>query len=85
MYMQKGALDRYTQLSVAQQMQLQTKIEKLITDAMKDGSEAQAIKEALTWFDLKETPEMSSLREESARVGEESNRIFGERNDGIIT
>lgn len=25
---------------------------------------------------------MSSLREESARVGEESNRIFGERNDG---
>jgi len=82
MYMQKGALDRYTQLSVAQQMQLQTMIEKLITDAMKDGSEEKAIKEALTWFDLKETPEMSSLREESARVGEESNRIFGERNDG---
>jgi hypothetical protein len=84
MYMQKGTLDRYTQLSVAQQMQLQQRIEKYLSAAMKKGDALEATKDALTWFDLRETTEMAALHQEATRLGEESNQIFGERNDGLF-
>lgn len=84
MYMQKGVLDRYTQLSVEQQMLLQSRIERLISGALKNGTAAEAIQEALTWFDPEETDEMAALREEARKLGDESNKIFGERNDGYF-
>ena len=83
MYMQKGVLDRYTQLNVEQQIQLQSRIEKLISEALKSGDSKKAILDALNWFDLKETNEMIALREEATELGEESNTLFGERNDGL--
>ncbi len=83
MYMQKGVLDRYTQLNVGQQIQLQSRIEKLISEALKSGDSKKAILDALNWFDLKETNEMIALREEATALGEESNTLFGERNDGL--
>lgn len=82
MYMQKGALDRYTQLSVSQQMKLQSRIENHISLALKGGDTGEAIEEALTWFEFEESNKMIKLREESALLGEESNKIFGVRNDG---
>jgi hypothetical protein len=84
MYMQKGALDRYTQLSVAQQMHLQSKIENHIADALKSGDSKKAIDEALTWFHLQETTEMATLKEEARTLGEKSNKLFGVRNDGYF-
>jgi len=84
MYMQKGALDRYTQLGVAQQIELQSRIEKKIAEALKNGNDLQSIDETLSWFDLSETPEMVGLHEEATRLGEESNQMFGERNDGLF-
>ena len=83
MYMQKGVLDRYTQLNVEQQVLLQSRVEKLISGALKSGDLKKAIQEGLTWFDLKETNEMIVLREEATTLGEESNKLFGERNDGL--
>ena len=83
MYMQKGVLDRYTQLSVDQQMKLQSRIEKLIAESLKNGDPKKGIQEALTLFDPEETVEMSALREEAKTISDESNRLFGERNDGI--
>ena len=84
MYMQKGVLDRYTQLSVDQQMQLQTRIEKLISESLKSGDPKKGIKEALTLFDPDETNEMTALRNEAIVISDESNRLFGERNDGLF-
>lgn len=84
MYMQKGALDRYTQLSAGQQVQLQKRIEKHISMAMKGGDTSKAIADALTWFDMKESTEMAALKEEARILGDESNQIFGERNDGYF-
>ncbi len=84
MYMQKGVLDRYVQLSVAQQMQLQSRIEKYISAAIKTDDTKKAISEALTWFDLNESHEMIGLRDEAKVLGDESNKIFGERNDGYF-
>jgi len=84
MYMQKGALDRYVQLSVEQQMQLQSRIEKRISTALKNDESLKAIEESLGWFDLKDTPEMAAMKEEARVLGEESNRLFGDRNDGYF-
>ena len=82
MYMQKGALDRYTQLSVSQQMRVQASIEKLIAISLKTGETKKVIPEALSLFDPNETDEMKSLKEEAKILSDESNRLFGERNDG---
>jgi hypothetical protein len=84
MYMQKGALDCYTRLSVARQLQLQSRIENHVAAALKVNDTNRMVQEALTWFDLKETDEMKAFRKEAERLGEESNKISGERNDGIF-
>jgi len=85
MYMQKATLDRYTQLSVTRQMELQKRIEKDIADAIRDKTTLKAIDEALTRFDLQETVEMKSLYQEAKVAGEQSNANFGVRNDGFFT
>ena len=82
MYMQKGVLDRYTQLSVSQQIRMQTYIEKLIAASLKSGETKKAIQEALDMFDPNESDEMLALKEEARILSDESNRLFGERNDG---
>lgn len=80
-YMQKAAVDRYVQLRVIQQSNLQARIEKAIGADASDAS----IQRALAWMnDLPETPEMRQLREEAERLGEESNRLFGVRSEGIF-
>ena len=82
MNMQKGVLDRYTQLSVIQQMRFQSAIEKLIAASLKSGETKKGIQEALGMFDPNESDEMIALREEARILSDESNRLFGERNDG---
>jgi hypothetical protein len=85
MYMQKGCVDWYTQQSVAQQNALQAKIERRIGNALNQGDEENAIAEALKWLGgVKETNVMATLRKEAEALGEESNALFGVRNDGIF-
>ena len=86
MYMQKGALDRFVQLSVSQQMQLQSEIENRVRDIMLREVSAMEIKSILAILenDLEETREKENLREEARRLGEESNTLFGVRNDGYF-
>jgi hypothetical protein len=80
-YMQKAALDKYVQLSVRQQTRLQERIEKAVMGSNPDA----AIDRALVWLaELHETAEMSRLREEATRLGEESNRLFGVCSEGIL-
>ncbi len=84
MYMQKGALDRYTQLSVSQQMQFQSRIEKEIAEAIKSGETKKAITDALASFEFNESDEMKTLKEEARILSDESNRLFGERSEGLF-
>ncbi|MBN1351909.1 hypothetical protein JXJ21_21055 [candidate division KSB1 bacterium] len=85
MYMQKAALDKYVQLAVRQQMALQQRIEQRTSDALKNIRSNAEINEMLTWFEqLQESPEMIRLRQEAGRLGEESNALFGVRNDGYF-
>lgn len=84
-YMQKGAIEKYTQLSVRQQTELQKRIETHIAKALGAGNLDEAIAAALPWFEqMNETPEMQSLREEAGRLGEESNTLYGVRSEGYF-
>lgn len=81
-YMQKAALDKHIQLNVRRQEDLQARIEK----AIRAGGSDATIRRALSWLEagVPETPEMASLRQEAGRLGEESNRLFGVRNEGLF-
>jgi hypothetical protein len=80
-YMQKAALDKHSQLSVRQQIQLQERIKGALVNRNSDA----AIDRSLAWFgELRETTEMTRLRTEATRLGEESNRQFGVRSEGIF-
>lgn len=86
MYMQKGALDRYVQLSVQYQMNLQNEVEEMISGALKSGKYKPAIEKALERINSlhDKNDEMQILHATAAKLGEESNKIFGVRNDGYF-
>ncbi|MDZ7606458.1 MAG: hypothetical protein U5K79_12925 [Cyclobacteriaceae bacterium] len=86
MFMQKGALDRYIQLSVIQQMDIRQKIEYEVTTILQTGMKDNQIQDLIKILEIgpPETGEMKALREEAERLGEESNTYFGDRNDGIF-
>ena len=84
MYMQKASLDKYTKLSVIQQKELQNEIENKVDDLLVNDSDIK-IHDILKLFDnITESAEMVKLREEAAKLGKESNNIFGVRNDGYF-
>ena len=86
MYLQKGALDRYTQLAVTHQMQVQTEIESLIKNGPVEGVPNQTLQSALEKLKTQnsETPEMSALKAQAQQLGEESDALFGSRNEGFF-
>ena len=86
MYMQKGALDRYVQLAVLQQMKLQEGVEELVVQSLKNGMANLYLKEAMQLLDSGdyEREEMILLRQEAEKLGERSNELFGMRSDGIF-
>ena len=86
LYMQKGALDKYIKLAVKEQKGVQKQIEDYISEALAGNNlEDNSLINALSWIDdLSETEDMVRLREEAGHLGEESNRLFGLRNDGYF-
>lgn len=86
MYMQKGALDRYVQLAVMEQLKLQTEVEDYIRNSIQNNMSVQQIQAAIQLLDagVKESSEMISLKTEAGRLGEESSSTFGVRNDGYF-
>ena len=84
MYMQKAAVDRYTQERVRQQKTLQQRIETHLRDTAQPAPD-DALTTALAWFDdLAETGTMASLRQEAFALGEISNTRFGMRSEGMF-
>lgn len=86
-FMQKGALDKYVQLAVRQQADLKSEIELRTAQSLRSGDIVRAIDvslAALGELKLKESPEMVALREEAGQLGEESNALFGVRNEGYF-
>jgi len=81
--MQKGALDKYIQLDVQQQIQTSERIEKHLKrkKPVRDLSGLISLTDQVL---AHETPAMIQLRAEALRLGEESNALFGTRTEAIF-
>jgi hypothetical protein len=100
-YMQKGALDLYTQKNAQQQVALQSRIETHVSDSLELAAGSglrnsnidyeavvltEAIEKALSWLDnLSETAVMRALHDEATKWATESNDLYGVRIDGLYT
>ncbi|MCK5699766.1 MAG: hypothetical protein KAI29_01370, partial [Cyclobacteriaceae bacterium] len=86
MYMQKGVLDRYVQLAVRQQIDRQSKTETLVSEALNNSMKKESIQAVLDLVNLElvESDEMKLLYKLAGELGEESNALFGVRNDGYF-
>jgi hypothetical protein len=84
-HMQRAALDKYIQLRVRTQMERQKGIEDLVTKGLQQSDTADAIVRAkgVLARDI-ETDAMKRLKNEAAKLGEESDVIFGVRNEGYF-
>ncbi|MCC5931637.1 MAG: hypothetical protein JJU28_20490 [Cyclobacteriaceae bacterium] len=87
MYMQKAALDRYVQLAVSAQLKIQHDIEDRVEKMLSGNISNQQIQSLLQVLDdiYAEDAAMQSLREEAQILADESNRIFGVKNDGLAS
>lgn len=83
MYQQKGALDLYIKLDLVQQLQARSQVEQHIV-SRKQGVSWTYLYGLIDKALANETPEMVRLRAEATKLGEESNRLFGTRSEGIF-
>ena len=85
-HMEKACLDKYVQLRLRQQTALKQVIEGRFEAALKDGDVTAAGAEtAARLKEFSETSDMSRLREQAGRLGEESARLFGVRSEGYFS
>ena len=84
-YMQRAALDKYIQLRLRAQVALQRRVEQTFRFRRNavDLSDKLVQMKAELAADI-ESDEMKALRAEAQRLGEESDRIYGVRNEGLF-
>jgi hypothetical protein len=84
LHMQKAALDQYLQYKLRNELNHEQRARDVLT-AAKPGQYEPAIKQALDILRAPtETEEMKRLRDEAGRLGEESDRLHGDRNLGYF-
>jgi hypothetical protein len=81
LYMQKAALDKYYQLKLQREIERESSIQSLVRDD-REGTLANV---QAVLAESVETPEMTALREEAGRLGDESDQIMGVRNIGYFS
>jgi len=83
-YLQKAYLDKYIQLDVARQDELVTTLRGQLQTAFDSGDVSKVVAD-LARVDLPApSNEMARLKSQADRVGRESDRLFGVRNDGFF-
>ena len=84
LHMQKAALDQYLQDKLRNEINHEQRARDVLT-AAKPGQYEPAIKQALEILHTPtETEAMKKLRDEAGRLGEESDRLHGDRNLGYF-
>jgi len=84
LHMQKAALDQYLQYKLRNEMNHEQRAREILA-AAGPGQYEPAIKQALDILRAPtETEEMKQLRAEAGRLGEESDRLHGDRNLGYF-
>lgn len=86
LHMQKAALDKYLQRKVQIALNQEARIRRIAQDAVNEGKPNAALDEIKAVLaEGLETPQMTALRKEARRLGEESNVLFGVRNVGYFS
>ncbi len=84
MFLQKGVLDLYTKLRVAEQEKMMHKIQDGVRTIL-NGSDNISLSALKKLVDLDfETEKMRNFRNEARELGEKSNKLFGVRSDGYF-
>jgi hypothetical protein len=83
LHMQKAALDQYLQYKLRNEMDRETQIRQILGSA-RPGQFDRAVKQGLNILKqpLTDTGEMRALWDEAGRLGDETNRLHGDRNIG---
>lgn len=85
LFMQKAALDKYIQLKLQRELFREERVRQYLQDGLDTGDLNTAIEKALTVLEEpKETPQMEIYREESNKLGIETEKLFGVRNVGYF-
>ena len=84
-FAQKGLVDKYIQLRVRQQQTLYDAVVAMLDEGLQSGALMDVLSGAATQFmeDI-ETDAMRALKTEAHRLGEESDVIYGVRNEGLF-
>lgn len=83
LHMQKAALDKYLQLRLRRELEIERELERIVDSRGEDG--AAALNETLALLDTPlVTPEMEELRREAGRLGQESDALYGVRDVGYF-
>jgi hypothetical protein len=83
-YLQKAYLDRYIQLDAGRQNELVDAVLSQLRTALDRGDVDHAVSRLADVKLPNPSPEMQRLKSEADRVGRESDRLFGVRNDGFF-
>ncbi len=86
-HLEKSALDKYVQLRLRRQLQIQMDTEALFAKALRGDAKSleAAIAQAQSRLNEEiETGEMKRLRAEADRWGKESEQLFGVRSEGLF-
>ncbi len=84
-HMQRAALDKYIQARVNRQMQRQKEVEDIVEKILAGSNGDAALTEALRLLDSDiENDEMKAFKSEGDTLGQESDALFGVRNEGFF-
>jgi len=82
-YAQKAYLDKYIQLDVRRQKALAADLAAQLQAALDAGDVTRALANLAEMRLPEPTPDMARLRDETDRLGRESDALYGVRNDGL--
>ena len=85
LHMQKALLDQYLQYKLRIELDKESRVRGLLEAALDNGKLKEAIAQSLQILaEPAETPEMKQLRDEAGRLGNDTERLHGDRNSGYF-
>ncbi len=85
LHMQKAALDQYLQYKLRIELDKEKRVRETLGAALESGKLRPAIDQALQILaEPAETPDMQTLREQAGKLGDETDKLHGDRNPGYF-
>lgn len=85
LHMQKACMDKYIQAKLRDELAREQRVREALTRGVESDKLKPAIEEALEILEAPaESPEMTALRDEAGRLGQETDALFGVRDVGFF-